>query len=189
MDHEPDATNDHSRLGGELQGPSKDEDSLSKEDAATSASRKPRLYPHEESIAEAIGEEEALRIIETLELHQEFSGPIAPPVIWNDYDERGKDILENIANRKTKAMFDDESLRQNALVDAEIAEGKRGQYLSAVIFLAGIVGAVVIEVCTQNAILAGILAGMPFAAVVAKLFKPTKSKSSASPSPRKTEGQ
>ena len=82
---------------------------------------------------------------------QMSSGPIPDADMYLKYPlEVQKKIIE-WQDRQIKAMFDDESIRQNKLVDGEIKPGNVGQWLSFAINSFIVVGALIAFVMTGNA--------------------------------------
>lgn len=60
------------------------------------------------------------------------------PKSFNAYNAEAQRMILDCADRQTRAVFDDESKRQDKLVEAEIRQGLVGQMLSAFVILASI---------------------------------------------------
>lgn len=78
------------------------------------------------------------------------SGPIPDADALAAYPVSIQERIIDWQERQIKAMFDDESKRQDRIVDAEISQGARNQWLSFVVNFVIVVGALVAFVLTGN---------------------------------------
>lgn len=90
---------------------------------------------------------EVTRVLEA-EFGVAHVGPIPDPATLEAYPLAVKDKIIEWQDRKIKAMFDDESKRQDDIVAAEIRRGNRGQWLSFVINAVLIFGTLIAFVVT-----------------------------------------
>lgn len=80
---------------------------------------------------------------------------LPPPKSFNAYSSDAQRMILDWADRQTRAVFDDESKRQDRLVEAEIRQAVVGQGLSAFVILASIAASVVVGIMTGNAAMSG----------------------------------
>ena len=72
-------------------------------------------------------------------------------------------------------MYDDESRRQDKLVEAEIRQGRNGQIASTAIMILALLLAAIVGIVTSNAVMSGAFLVLPFATIIGNLFKPVAS--------------
>lgn len=121
-------------------------------------------------------EESPILASETYAVHQEYEGILPHPAQFNAYNQNAQEVLLEIARAQVKAAFEDESKRQDKLVNAEIKQGNRGQVFSTIIICLTVSAAIVVALCTGNAIVASLMAGIPLVSIIGNLFRPTKSR-------------
>lgn len=123
------------------------------------------------------GEEERLEaaLQEIAAISTEWIGPLPTPGSLGQYKDDVQDKIVEWADRKVKALYDDESERQDRLVDAEIRQGMVGQIASAAIMIIALVLAAVVGMVTGNAVMSGAFLVLPFATIIGNLFKPVRS--------------
>lgn len=97
------------------------------------------------------------------------------PKSFNAYNADAQRMILDCADRQTRAVFDDESKRQDRLVEAEIRQGLVGQVLSALVILASIAASVVVGIMTRNATMSGAFLVLPFTTIIGQLFRPVLS--------------
>ena len=123
-------------------------------------------------------EEDSLRIEdairEIVSVSMEWAGPLPTPGSLSKYEPDVQDKIIEWADRKVTAMCDDESRRQDKLVDAEIRQGRNGQIASTVIMLSALVLAAVVGIVTGDAVMSGAFLILPFATIIGNLFKPIR---------------
>ncbi len=73
------------------------------------------------------------------------------------------------------AVYDDESRRQDKLVEAEIRQGRNGQIASTAIMILALLLAAIVGIVTSNAVMSGAFLVLPFATIIGNLFKPVAS--------------
>lgn len=125
------------------------------------------------------GKEEGLEleaaIREIASISMEWGGPLPDPGSLKQYDPSVQDKIVEWADRKVTATYDDESRRQDRLVEAEIRQGRNGQAASTFIMVLALVLAAVVGVATGNAVMSGAFLMLPFATIIGNLFKPVAS--------------
>ena len=84
-------------------------------------------------------------------------------------------MILDCADRQTRAVFDDESKRQDKPVEAEIRQGLVGQMLSAFVILASITASAVAGIMTGNAAMSGAFLILPFTTIIGQLVRPVLS--------------
>lgn len=97
------------------------------------------------------------------------------PKSFNAYNAEAQRMILDCADRQTRAVFDDESKRQDKLVEAEIRQGLVGQVLSASVILTSIAASVVVGIMTGDAKMSGAFLVLPFATIICQLFRPVLS--------------
>ena len=97
------------------------------------------------------------------------------PKSFNAYNAEAQRMILDCADRQTRAVFDDESKRQDKLVEAEIRQGLVGQMLSAFVILASITASAVAGIMTGNAVMSGAFLVLPFTTIIGQLFRPVLS--------------
>lgn len=78
------------------------------------------------------------------------SGPIPDAAALAAYPPETQEKILDWHEREVKAMFDDESKRLDKLVDGEVRQGSVNQWLSFVINMAIVVGAIIAFIVTGN---------------------------------------
>lgn len=106
---------------------------------------------------------------------QQWAGMLPPPKSFNAYSPDAQRMILDWADRQTRAVFNDESKRQDRLVEAEIRQGVVGQGLSAFVILASIAASVVVGIMTGNATMSGAFLVLPFTTIIGQLFRPVLS--------------
>ena len=135
------------------------------------------LLKAEEEELEAIPEE--IEDVVHAVLARYWSGLLPPPEEFNQYPSEAQAIILQWNDEQIKANVTEESSRQSRLVDSEIKQAQRGQILSGIIIITFVAAAVIVTVVGNNAILATLFIGIPFATIIGNLFRPVRSKSSA----------
>lgn len=97
------------------------------------------------------------------------------PKSFNAYNAEAQRMILDCADRQTRAVFDDESKRQDKLVEAEIRQGLVGQVLSASVILASIMASAAVGIMTGNAAMSGAFLVLPFTTIIGQLFRPVLS--------------
>ena len=97
------------------------------------------------------------------------------PKSFNAYNAEAQRMILDCADSQTSAVFDDESKRQDKLVEAEIRQGLVGQMLSAFVILASITASAVAGIMTGNAAMSGAFLILPFTTIIGQLFRPVLS--------------
>lgn len=97
------------------------------------------------------------------------------PGSLKQYDQDVQKKIVEWADRKVTAIYDDESKRQDRLVEAEIKQGRNGQIASTAIMLVALVLAAAVGIITNNAVMSGAFLVLPFATIISNLFRPVRS--------------
>lgn len=125
------------------------------------------------------GEEElekrAVAALRQLSVTEQWAGMLPHPKSFNAYNAEAQRMILDCADRQTRAVFDDESKRQDKLVEAEIRQGLVGQVLSACVILASIAASVAVGIKTGNAVMSGAFLVLPFTTIIGQLFRPVLS--------------
>lgn len=150
-------------------------ESIRSDDRATSPAEV-IIRDDEEAFAQEIANKEVEKVMDLIAVHRESLLP--PAEEFNSYNDNAQKALLDVLDRQTKAIFDDESIRQDKLTDGEIKQSRMGQILSAVIIVVAIASSTVIALSGGSTVVAGIMMAFPFAAIIGNLFIPAKSKSS-----------
>ncbi len=124
-------------------------------------------------------EEEGLEleaaIREIASISTEWVGPLPTPGSLGQYDRNVQEKIVEWADRKVAAVYDDESRRQDKLVEAEIRQGRNGQIASTAIMILALLLAAIVGIVTSNAVMSGAFLVLPFATIIGNLFKPVAS--------------
>ncbi len=133
-----------------------------------------------EEVLEAIPEElrgrAATSIAALVSRSESFSGMLPPPDLFRQYPVHVQDRMMSWND----AFTVDESARQDRLVDAEIAQARRGPYLSVGVVALGLFLALVAFLITGSVWAAGVFAGSPVLVFAAQLINTARSRSSRS---------
>lgn len=105
----------------------------------------------------------------------EWGGPLPAPGSLKQYDQSVQEKIVEWADRRVTAIYDDESRRQDKLVEAEIRQGRNGQAASIAIMILALLLAAIVGVSTGNAVMSGAFLLLPFATIISNLFKPVAS--------------
>lgn len=177
MSDDRNGANDDSGVGYEQKAPDSTGEIIRSNGEPTSPP-KAVLCGDEEAFAKEVADKEVEKVMDLIAVHRESILP--PAEEFNQYNENAQAVLLDVVDRQTKAIFDDESIRQDKLTEGEIRQGRIGQICSTAIILAALVSATIISLSGGSAVVAGIIMAFPFAAVIGNLFVPARSKSSRS---------
>lgn len=108
-----------------------------------------------------------------LGVSESYSGMLPKP---DDFNEYPAEVQERMC-RWNDAFTTDESNRQDRLVDAEIAQARKGMWISGALFMIAMLFALVAFLVTESQWSFGFLA-VPVVSMIVNLFEPIASRSS-----------
>ncbi|KFI65745.1 hypothetical protein [Bifidobacterium cuniculi] len=132
-----------------------------------------------QELDKAVSDKDVVELLQLLGLSESYSGLLPQPKFFNQYP---KDVQERMC-RWNDAFTVDESKRQDRLVDAEIDQGKKSMWISAILFGICIIVSLVCFLVTKDAWSIAFLS-VPVVSMVLNIFVPVGSKSSRDKSSR-----
>lgn len=140
-----------------------------------------------EELEAILAQPNSRELLAEIHMLEEYHGLLPKPDHFNAYPPEAQKMLLEIASREIKAVYDDESKRQDKLTDAEIEQGSRGQFLSVIVIVSALAAAMIIAIFSGSATAVIAVMSIPFVAVIGNLISPLRSRNKRDVSDKKAQ--